>query len=421
MPDYGQFLKDMTAATPGLKEWDGTLKITIKPFTASPGTVYFCLGSIMAATGNARMLITRPPNGETRALNFTTAGYSNGVKFSLPTGGMTAYFSGLFGLVSDKYKSAFITLPSGSINTAYPNTGSGWVNSACVDVDDTVGGFFRGLSAAELDSLFYSLHVSRYVAIANAIALQNGKLLIFPRNKLATDSNIRISIMSYDLSTGAFTPSFSWYTYSPATYFTNQALLDMASCVWRNNANTRIFFNTGDAKAISQSSTFCINIGSSGDPYGSASYINTISACGAISYSDDTCLLFPKEARGSTQATNKIVRFNNNTGASTTAFTTSILRAYSGVKQLGDGIGIALPSGRYNSGSTPSVATVNGNTFKDTPIPELTNIGDIYSQGCCYLGNKIYQLFGQRFITYELVGVGAPPIEYQMHPYINHT
>jgi hypothetical protein len=410
--DYGQFLKDMTDATPGLRDWDGTLKITVKPFTASTGGINsFVTGSYIEPGGNDVFAISAGLDGADNVIVKTimsgTTGYSG-------------FGERLANAPANVKQGSIISVPTEDNIVTVVDFHSENNNAALMVVHgyhkDTHYRHYRQTMATTQAT---NVALNR-VNVGPAIALQDGTALIFPDyvNIAAVPGPLYIAIMNKLVSSNTYTPSYqSRANNIPAGAYAFKYM-------FRNSTNTAIY-----APVWGQDKKFIkvgVGVGSVGAPALQAvDYpYSFFSFIGSIDFANGLRQLVVGTPK------NHISRVFNtldDTGASGWGSTSANENCcFSAAKTIGDGIGVILPAGNelghgwpVGVNASPNKNIVNIHQRMDNlPVTGSTGSKDV---GCVYVGNKIFQLFDNKLITYELVGVGAPPLEYQMHPYINHS
>jgi hypothetical protein len=432
--NYGQFLKDMTDATPGLRDWDGTMEITAKKYTASPGEAYFLLGSRAGQQRGSMVLrqsilrvVSSGNRGEDRLLNLvpdSSGAYNYGYTYTSNAAigaiapNILPYSSQLTLQCNPESEQLSLVLPKGILQSGHSVD---MMLGLAVARVDQVGGTSVPIPFSN-QQLAGLITVTNGTKIGPAVALPGKRALIF-QNNAVSGGRINVGVMAYEHTATTFSPTFSSVT---VTATTARDYVDLHTYTIRKMDGTAIYApytyaagvmngNKVDTRTYAVSnynlneSTLSVSIGTvdCSDGLHMAVYGSKISA--GTSY-----------MRSFNDITESIV------------YNAPMKRAaiFSGVKQIGDGIGICVPTGaeptRFTNPMAVAVMKKPGEAyfrFKEYDVP--LNQLDAVSRGCCLLSNPtktaLYQMTATHLIEYKLVGVGPIPPEYQCHPYINHT
>jgi hypothetical protein len=443
MIDYGEFLKRLTAATPGLAQWDGTLKITKQAIKATgwSGGV-FDLGLIdVAFKRNSNEIV----NSSYSYLQRGTA------RYSIPGAPYNPYQSGLWyrlGYDPVAYGFDHSATTTGAFATVRPYKVHLMLRSKHVNIQQGLALPFGDLSQLNTSAnpqqwRVHFMYDNNRLAdrgdpgwnhtsmndsaplieamsghcIGSAVLLNDGRVLMFPANQIGSEAT---SLGILGTNNSVVTTNWTYEKVLPTGFSvlpTTVVSRTHNNVIIRNNAGT-VFYASVTTPTWSNNYMTKATVGSGGAITWTALPVDPEvkeHIIGVIDKSDDTCVLIANNGNAGFRTFNKL------TGrASSTSLPKRQDIPYAGVKTIGDGIGIAY--GKHGTATDYATVFYDGLTkIREYTTTQGTTLGNQESQGAIYLGNKIYHLGAWCMTIYELVGVGAPPIEFQLHPYMNHS
>jgi hypothetical protein len=415
--DYGQFLKDLTDATPGLRQWDGTLKVTKRDFAASTASPVYATAGVMMDLN-----VGQPTCAVGFAVGSGVSRFCSNYAMNIDTGGRFP-FGQRIAHTTEPPITDIITLPP------YNNEGFGEsvtnivlaIPKAIADRLATAGNIESlGVTSKVLDipsyykeQMFTSVN---HGAIIRARVLPNKSILFIGDN-----SKYGLASYTYNYDTATLNMYYTSYYHNRVGTTRSCAILRSEGSKFslvkpdRATTNTLLVYN---GEANTSAVTFGVVLSSG------ASLLN---AAGAIESSFNRYLVACEGSSVTNMYKTMVLEGPNNTFRN---YDIPVVGNKFGkvtmAKTVGDGIGV-VTSEIYSAYAHNLVAhgiTNDGAAYKvkvNTAAMPAGMQPDLISNGGVYIGNKIYQFSGHSLITYELVGVGAPPLEYQMHPYINHS
>jgi alpha-tubulin suppressor-like RCC1 family protein len=401
----GKFFEDLTKATPGLAEWDGTLKITGKAFGQDwpEGSNITC--GILLDEEN--------------------------IMLSVDSYGTTGLFP------DTRHKLYKLNLATGAFVYLGQNTDASTVDNIIKQMS-AVGkdlGIWMPGTRVQGTAAAHIRRVSNFNENApTALAISFSEI-----SRLWTDMG---ADYTYPVgNSGICVDKGKWALHGGANGAI--ALVDIEATT--NPALVYEILTTGNTPFRSE-----VAIGDRGGPNGWIAFIgyNTqnmlcyyphegrtvpynipalanYGAIGSIDYYDsgDHCLLAP--AGAGLDALPLLVA--RPWGSYTPLAATTPYR-FMGAKTIGNGIGVMLPHvQRYGTQNDNGCLAIrhNGVSVQMQKLTQVTRVfnqvGGALHKGVIYRGNKLHWFTPRTFWTAELVGVKPPPIEYQLHPYLNHT
>jgi alpha-tubulin suppressor-like RCC1 family protein len=402
----GKFFEDLTAATPGLAEWDGTLKITSTPFGLDwPDNSNITCGMLI---NEEEIIIAADINNGTSigggyesiyVLNLATGAFTSLYK-SAPGPRAMRLYKGLYGTGRAPYVRAnfFGVLLS---NGPPADTGIYFSGHNFRLDSNTVLPSVRMVANANGDAIGALLGQDVRYPVSPGICTNLGKLIIQGGSNGAIVEIEANGFVGTVLSTGN-TP-----------FRSEVAIADRGNgwvaFVGYKNDNFICYYPFTDRTEMK-----------------TLTGLGAYGAIGAIENywsTSETMLLAP------TALTTSALRYLAvSPWGSSATLSQSTPNRFMGAKTVGNGIGVMLPHHQDATGRNARTATAVKMTqglitwTKDTASPSGYNgsTGALH-RGIIYRGNKLHWFTPKEFHTAELVGVKPPPIEYQLHPYLNHT